>query len=356
MNIKDIAIEKKFLEKIAVNNQYNEIIQDYYSRLMKETKDRKILNKIESIKDCNRIWILDRYDKAKVKDFKKTNLCKDKFCNNCKKVKQASRMSKFIPLIRPYAKDMYQLTLTMPNVKGAALSEAIKSLFKAFTTLIEYLKGKNKIKGIDFSKMEYEGAIRSLEITYKNDSYHPHLHALIVLKGDISEQRHKNVYSIDFKGKRAERLFSDEEILIQKIWYLLINKTRVTKKAIDELKKGYSCQLDKFQESDFIELFKYMTKATDEENQTLSYKQFKTLHKSLYRVRQIQGYGAFYGLKDEDDISLDDINEAYQSLIDELQKEESPIETLQSPTELVEDKEYTLISRKRIYKHLKNLK
>ncbi|MGR5922628.1 hypothetical protein ACT7DD_31445 [Bacillus paranthracis] len=38
-------------------------------------------------------------------------------------------MGKFIPLIRPYAKNMYQLTLTVPNVKGEQLGEMIDKLF-----------------------------------------------------------------------------------------------------------------------------------------------------------------------------------------------------------------------------------
>lgn len=359
MLLDDVIIENVFLEKIVKNREYNELIQIHYERLHKEMKDDKLRRKRDSLKDCNALWILDKYEIAKVKDFKKTNLCKDKFCNNCKKVKQASRMGKFIPLIRPYAKNMYQLTLTVPNVKGEQLGETIDKLFKAFTKLVEYMKGKEKIKDVDFSKLEYEGAIRSLEITYKGNEYHPHLHALIVLHvnplDDCMILKHKNVYSKDFKGKREERLFSDTEILIQKIWYLLINKQKVTKKAIDSLKKGYSCQLDKFKEADFIELFKYMTKATNEDDETMNYRQFKTLYYALLSRRQIQGYGCFYNLKDED-ISVEEVEKLYDQLIEELQQKESPLSVCETPNELMQDNEYILISRKRVYSHLKKIK
>ncbi len=349
MDLKDIAIKKDDLKKIAKNITYNDIIREYYNRLRLETKDEKISNKIEKITDCNKLWFMDYYQQQKIKDFKKTNLCNDKFCSNCKKVKQALRMSKFIPLIRPYAKDLYQLTLTIPNVKGEELTGAIRKIFKAFATLIEYLKGKKKLAGIDFSLLGYEGAIRSLEITFKGNSYHPHIHALIILKGDPGEQKNKNVYSIDFKGKRKQRLFNDTEILIQKIWYLLINGERVTLRAIQNVKKGYSCQLDKSKESDFIEIFKYMTKTTDEEEKTLSYRQFKILHSSLNRVRQIQGYGCFYGLKDEEKFSQEDLDkaiESYNLFIEKLREKEKPIQTAESPNELSKDKENTIISRK----------
>lgn len=359
MILSDIKVEKLFLEKIVKNRQYNELVESYYEKLHREMKDDKLNRKRENLKDCNALWILDKYESAKVKDFQKTNLCKDKFCNNCKKVKQAARMGKFIPLIRPYAKSMYQLTLTVPNVKGEKVGETIDSLFKSFTKLIEYLKGKEKIKGIDFERIQYEGAIRSLEITYKGNDYHPHLHVLIVLYinpfDDMMICKHRNVYSKDFVGNREERLFSDLEILIQKIWYLLNSGQKVTKKAIDSLEKGYSCRLDKFRETDFIELFKYMTKATNEDDETMNYRQFKTLYYSLMNRRQIQGYGCFYNLRDEE-VSMEEVNELYDALIEGLKQEESPISVVETPNELIQDTEYTLISRKRVYSYLKQIK
>lgn len=367
INIRDLIIEKDYLKKIVKNIEYNEIIGNYYSRLYYESNDEKFGNKRFNLLDCNSIWVLDKYEKSKIKDFQKTNLCKDKFCNNCKKVKQASRMSKFIPLIRPYAKNMYQLTLTVPNVSGKELNGTIKRLFSSFARLIEFLKGKKKIANVDFLHLEYEGAIRSLEVTFKNNSYHPHLHALLVLNGSMSLKTHENVFSTDFKGNREKRLFTDEEILIQKIWRLLYdgelekekNKLKrapkITYEKIEKLERGYSCTLDKSQESDFVEIFKYMTKATDEDDQVLTYQQFKILYFALLNKRQIQGYGCFFGLKDDDEISAEEVDEIYNEILEELRKKESPETILQSPQDLKKDKEYTLISRKRVYQHLKNI-
>jgi plasmid rolling circle replication initiator protein Rep len=360
MDLKHLEIGKDHLEKVVENIKFNQYIEKHYLKLFAETKDETIQNKIERLRHCNDFWVIDKYEMAKIKDFKKTNLCRDKFCNNCKKVKQAARMAKFIPLLRPYADRMYQLTLTIPNVKGKDLKPSIDKIFKSFATLIEYFKGKKKLRGVDFEALGYEGAIRSLEVTFKGNEYHPHLHALLVLNINPLDKsmirRHKNVYSIDFHNNREERLFSDVEILIQKVWYLLINGERVTKKAIDKLKKGYSCTLDKFKESDFIELFKYMTKATTEEEEPLKYGQFKTLYYALHSVRQIQGYGCFYNIKDDDEITMEEVEEMYNSIIEELQKEENPVETAERPTELLNDKEYTLISRKKVYSYLKQLK
>ena len=75
---------------------------------------------------------MDHYQEQKIKDFKRTNLCKDKFCNNCKKVKQASRMARFIPYLEQYKSDLFLLTLTVPNVLGNELRPMIKTIFKAY--------------------------------------------------------------------------------------------------------------------------------------------------------------------------------------------------------------------------------
>lgn len=354
MDLKKLEIDKGHLKKVIKNIEFNEHIGKYYFRLFAETKEETIRNKLDRLTQCNDFWVLDKYEIAKVKDFKKTNLCKDKFCNNCKKVKQAARMAKFIPLLRPHSRCMFQLTLTVPNVKGEDLDETIRRLFKSFTRLTEYLKGKKKIKDVDFSKFNYKGAIRSFEVTFKNwDEYHPHLHCLMVFPKYIGIKKHRNKYSVDHTGKREERLFTDEEILIQKIWYLLNNGIKVTRKNIDDLPVGYSCTLDKFQENDFVELFKYMTKSTTEDDKPMRYMHFKTLYYSLHAKRQIQGYGCFYNVKDDDEIDPEIVEEFYDEIIKELQEREKPREVCETPQGLSEDTEYLLISRKKIHKHLK---
>ncbi|MGF7536557.1 hypothetical protein AAGG74_23385, partial [Bacillus mexicanus] len=156
------------------------------------------------------------------------------------------------------------------------------------------------------------------------------------------------------RKKRNEiRLFSDEEILIQKIWYLILNDEKVTFKNIEALDVGYSCRIDKFKESDFIELFKYMTKSTTEYDKVISYEQFKTLYFALDGRRQIQGYGCFYNLKDDDDFSLDEALEIYNSLIEKLQEIEKSVEVSTTPTDLMKirknDDDVIVFSRKKIH-------
>ena len=355
-DLEGIEITKYYVNQILVNNKYNqEVITEYYHRLQQEFQYINFQNKIDNISNCNSWWLLDYYKQQKVKDFKKTNLCKDKFCNNCKKVKQASRLSNFMPLINQYKEQnsLYHLTLTVPNCEGGDLALIIKTMFDSFRRLIRYFALDLKVKGLDFEKYGYIGAIRSLEVTFRGDSYHPHLHCILAFNNPLINNKYiENTYSLS--KKNGYRKFTDFEILIQKIWYLLNKKIKVTKKAIDELELGYSCAIDNIDESSVYEVFKYMTKSTDEEKNVLTYENFKTLYFSLHRVRQIQGYGCFYNIKDDDSI-IDEVDDLYNVIIELLKSKENPLEVSQTPEDLLTDDENIIISRKRIFSYLKKL-
>lgn len=353
---KDIQVTQDFISDIIKNNSYNEKIISYYHKLQKE-EDINLGNKIQSIEECNQFWILDKYEEQKVKDFKRTNLCKDKFCNNCKKVKQASRMTQFIPVLKELEKefDLFHVVLTVPNVEGHSsddLSSTIKRMYDSYRKLNHYLLNLKKIKGLDFTTYGYVGSIRSLEVTFNKDSYHPHLHCIFVMKKDLElKKRHKNCFSRS--RKNGLRKFSDLEILIQKIWYLTNNNIKVTQKSISELKEGYSCMIDKVEEQHYFEVFKYMTKSNSDEKELLTYNNFKTLYYSLYRVRQIQGYGILYNLKE--DLNLEQVvDNFYNAIIEELQKKENPLECLETPEEVLNNN-YIVISRKKIFSYLRTL-
>jgi hypothetical protein len=226
-------------------------------------------------------------------------------------------------------------------------------MFKSFSYLINYLKLKKKIKDLDFEQYNYVGAIRSLEITFKGDSYHPHLHCILCFKNPLLNNKYiENTYS--YSKKNGYRKFTEFEVLIQKIWYLLNNDLKVTKKALEELVEGYSCTLDDIDDSSVYEVFKYMTKSTDEEKDILTYENFKTLYFALHGIRQIQGYGCFYNVKDDDSF-IDEVDDLYDVIINLLRIKENPLEVGQTPEDLLLDHENTLISRKRIFSYLKNL-
>lgn len=359
MNLTDITVDKKVLQDVVDNIDYNKTIIDYYRRFSLESSvsfsSQLLIKKSERLDFCNHFWQLDKYQEQKIKDFRKTNLCHDKFCANCKKVLQAGRMAKYIPELEKYKDNLFHLTLTVPNCSGADLNFIYKKMAKSFRMLINFLTGHNKIKGINFERFGYQGAVRSLEVTFHNNSYHPHFHVGIVLDLNLGRKKIINTYSYNFGNGLTElkRLFCKEEILIQKIWYLLINNIKVTKSSIEELPEGYSCTMDKFNEDDYAELFKYISKGSDEEGNTLSYENFVALYYGLYRVKQIQGYGCLYQI--DDSVDLEELDNQYEDYIQEIRKKESPSVVYERPKDLILDTEYTLISRKAFFKYLRQL-
>lgn len=355
-DLKAISISKDFIDTILKNNSYNKgLILDYYYKLNSEYNTLSLERKIENISICNSWWLLDYYTNQKVKDFRKTNLCKDKFCSNCKKVRQANRLLKFSPLLSTYGDEnyLYHFTLTVPNCMGNYLRETIKIIFDSFRRLIRYLALDKKIKGLDFSLYSYIGAIRSLEVTFNFDLYHPHLHCIFAFSKPLPSNSHiENAFS--YSKKNGYRRFTDFEILIQKIWYLLINKIKVTENNVSKLKLGYSCTVDSVNENSIYEVFKYMTKNTDENDNILTYDNFKVLYFSLHRVKQIQGYGCFYNVQDDDNI-FDEVDYLYNLVIETLRIKENPLVVSQTPEDLIKDNENILISRKRIFSYLRAL-
>lgn len=125
---------------------------------LENNKIKTISNKIDNIDNCNRFWDIDKYEVHKQKWVNKQNLCHDKFCSNCKKVKQSARMEKYIPELEQYKDNLYHLVLTLPNIEGSKLKLTIEKMAKCFKSLIRYLSGLKQIKGIDFSSFEYQGA------------------------------------------------------------------------------------------------------------------------------------------------------------------------------------------------------
>jgi hypothetical protein len=245
----------------------------------------------------------------------------------------------------------------VPNCRDSELENVVSVMFKSFSKFVRYFNGNAKVKRIDFSRYGYSGCLRSLEITYslKNreagKEYHPHLHCIFALKKGLGLVKEKtNEFSLSY-GVLSRR-FSDLEILIQKIWYLLNNEKKVTLRNIDGMSvSGYSCNIDKIDENSYYEVFKYSMKVYDEDSNLMSYEQFKVLYDTLYIRRTIQGYGEFYGIQsDEIDESFSVI---FDTLIEELRKAETPEKTSNFIGDIFEDmcsaNAWTYISRKSIH-------
>ena len=323
--LEQLKIENEYVENLKTYREYNQIIYKYFKDYAEERTSKVLFNNSVRIRDCNKIWNINHYQELNIKEVTKTHLCKNKFCFNCKKVLQAFRMSKYSDFIRKQ-KNLYHLVLTVPNVSGEDLKETLKKMSKTFQRFYRILRNDDKFK-IPFD-LDVTGALRSLEITFskKNDSvsFHPHYHVLLSLENSIVlDKTLKNKFSFD-NLIYLKRLFSDIELYFQKLWYCIYNSIHLSK--IKDIETGYSVILDEFKEDDFIELFKYMCKEkafVDGDSILLDYETFKYLYEATYRVKQLQGYGIFYNIKD--DFDYEEIKEDYLKYIEYLKTVDDPV-------------------------------
>ena len=342
--LEQLKLDSDYVTNLQQYREYNNLIYSYFIRYAKEKNLKVLYNNATRIKDCNKVWNINHYRELNIKEVTKTHLCKNKFCFNCKKVLQAFRMSKYSDFIRKQ-KNLYHLVLTVPNVPGEDLQETLKKMSKSFK------KFYRVISGVDNAKCCYDlnltGALRSLEITFtkKNDSvsFHPHYHVLLSLEDSIIlNKTHKNKFSFD-NLIYLKRLFSDIELYFQKLWYCIYNNISI--RRLKDIDTGYSVILDEFKEGDFLELFKYMCKEkafVDGDSILLDYETFVYLFESTYRVKQLQGYGIFYSIKD--DFDYEEIKEGYLQYI----------EYLKSVDEPVKKKEF--LSKKDYERHIEKMK
>lgn len=292
--------------------------------------------KSRRISTCMSSWTSDYYRFQGTKDIKRVVLCKDKFCYNCQSMLAQKRYQKYVPQLHKLADD-YQLlhiVFTVPNPSWSMLSGTVDQMYRAFPHLIDFFKGKKLIAGLDFSRFGYVGAVRALEVTYNRSdkTFHPHFHCIFVMDKnyDFTVGKHRNKFSYD-RQKGSDYFFSDFEILLQKIWYLLFNKKRVTLQNINDLDEGYDLFVCSA-EGHYHECFKYATKGifkeglfdklNDESNGI-----FQVLQPCMDHRRIIQGYGCLHHWTDSDvEILEEDFNNWYLDRIASMQAIEMPYE------------------------------
>lgn len=310
----EIRVNMERLETYAKLLKPNDRIALYYKLMSEERQEEDPLyngpalamrRKAFAISHCAAAWDFDHYAETEgleVFDLKSITYCKDRFCQLCQKKMADARYVKYKPkcdeLLEEY--DLYHLTLTQPNVFGAELVGEMDRVFQGFQTLSRYLSCRAKVKGTLFRSLGYYGMLRSFELTIpRTGEFHPHFHVVLVLKKGLGFPANiVNTYSYDNKTGTVTP-FSALEILIQKVWYLILNRKKVTRETIAALELGYSCRCTKFEEGDYKEVFKYAIKPL-QKGEGVSQTDFPVVQKALEHRKMFQGYEAFYGVKDVD--------------------------------------------------------
>ncbi len=348
-NIMAKEFPQPYRKRIYGNINRNGRMTEFYKQLLVEGIVKKrmspseihaIRERIKRLDSCNKFWLTETYEESHVKVLLKTYLCKDKFCSNCNQMKKVILQNRFLPYMEKYKDSLYHIVLTVPDCAGENLRTTIQRMASCFKTLVSYLNGNKKVKGINLTQYGFQGCIRSLEITYKEDIYHPHFHVAAVLGNSDIEKKH---LLNTFSGAK-KRMFSEFEIIIQRMWWLLLNQKRLTSDNIlgeNNSLGRYSCTADKFNDEDFKKLFGYMTKMYDKDNSPMTYKNFKTLYHALFHIRQIQGYGVFYNMKEFHTESYTE--QDYQALENYLIHNEQPINAYEPICRLATDDKYTTL-------------
>ena len=310
----------------------NDVISECYTYLANETVGKissKYFVKADSIRKCYRYWDIDHYRKSRVKDVVKVQLCHDLFCINCQRRIAMKRQDKYEDILDTLrtTHDIYHVTFTVKDPYNYDLCATLDKMYSKFAYVIQYFQCKRKAKGFDFSRYGFVGAVRSLEITstYTREGikWHPHFHCFFVLNKKLKfDGANINSYSFDVGNTKVKRVFTDFEMLLQKMWYLLYEGEPFVKENFDKLKEGYSCIVDKLSKSKYHEVFKYVLKGTFKNDKfDHTYETFKILNEALTRRKIIQGYGVLNKFKFEEFIPNDEL---YESFIQELQLIESP--------------------------------
>lgn len=372
------------------------------------------LDKLASkINNCNKVWVMDEYEKQKYRVVKKQYLCGSTFCPNCKKVLQGQLMSKYVPTLRFYDSNIYHLTLTVPNCFGWELGNVLNHMERSFVKLVDFFKSDT------FVDWKFLGAFRSTEVTISSDgfTYHPHFHvAVVFLYNDWTKKVNTNVFSFSdrlpwrlgvkakdlknylcnesmsnyhddaselkvepsllyHKFKKPSRIlvskFNREELILQKVWYLIYNGIEVNQYNIDNIHSvrrklkeriiknvGYSCTIQKFPSGGYGELFKYMIKDNfydDKGNkQMITYKQFVYLFIALRRRKNFETYGCFkQRIDDKEGSFIRELSKyKYDSILNFLNKKEVPKSVVVKLELLVNDDKYIYITKRKVFSYL----
>jgi plasmid rolling circle replication initiator protein Rep len=166
------------------HKKYNEILADLYDKALDIEPTLMSHARLNSITDCGEILIYGETADKKRK-LTQASFCRDRLCPMCnwrKSLKMYQQVGAIVDLVETWQPTRYLfVTLTIRNVTGKELSDAIDKLNKGFKRLIDGSKHHAKSKKF----REYLlGYMKSIEITYnrRTDTYHPHIHAIIAVR------------------------------------------------------------------------------------------------------------------------------------------------------------------------------
>lgn len=393
--IEQLEISSRYVDSVQKNLEHNETISEYFEKLFEDEDEFKYFNIANSVHSCNAVWSFNFHSQHNLYDLTHVYLCHSKFCANCQKMIQASRLRRFQAVLEETGKenDLYHIVLTAPNVQPEKLKNAKTVMFTAFSRFIRILNCTDKIRGIDLSGLGYVAAIRSLEVTYNRQrgDFHPHLHTIFAFRKDLHLPKIlRNKFSYDYSSGVPvwERDFSELEVFLQKLWRAIYDseynslyrfswiapnrtvpkalkshaklsgkKNAVTLPLIQSFKDGYSVIMNVVDTGSYVQIFKYAFKLCSDDNCIISYLEFRTLYFALKGAKTIQGYGKWAKLNIDDSIDKS-VKEFYGVFIAFMQQIDPPTKVQLTVSEVdkkMQEKAAHFISCRNIQSYLNHL-
>lgn len=357
----EVKLPTDYLEDVQQKVEYNNFYADYYMQLFLDTNKHKYENLSYNVRNCHKSWFGDHYKQSGYFNVKRVFHCHNRWCWICTHLQQAKRLYEYTIIFEKLLKDfdLYHVVFTVRNVKGDVLKETIDKMSDGLKKIIRYFQGRAKIAGIDFLQYGFVGAIRSFEIVINPTDYHPHMHCLFMLNKGLELPRTEiNAFSFDHGVLR--RTFSKFEVMLQKMFYLVMNGKKVTLENIQSVSLGYSCTADYVEGTAWHEVFKYATKMSKDGAAVCTYEQFKLLDDIFHRMKFLQCYGIFYNNKDNTAEEIDPTAEIlFEKVLILLNNKEKPERDVAMELEKIVDEVYnkklTVISKKLSYKYLQSI-
>lgn len=359
----EVKLTDFYFEDVQHKVEYNNYYADFYMQRFSDTNLKKYADLSERVRNCHKSWFGDKYKDSGYFNVKRVFHCHNRWCWLCNHLKQAKNLMKyhvkFEELLKTY--DLYHIVFTIKNVNGNELKKTLDKMQCGFKKIVRYFQGFGKIKGLDFEQYGFVGAIRSFEIVINPTDYHPHIHCLFMLKKGLYLPQ-TNINKFSFSYGVLVRKFSDLEILLQNIFYLLMNGKKIIQENIDTVKLGCSVTMDCVEGDTWHEVFKYSTKMSKDGSAVCTYEQFVLLDDILHKFKMLQCYGIFY---DEEKKNADDeptdptaeiLFEKVLILLNSKEKPERDISmALDKLVEEVHSKKLTVISKRLSYKYMQTI-
>lgn len=155
------------------------LVSESFSRISDIFPDSKdfYTKKANRINDCGSYLVFQRFTDNSLK-LKQAFFCRQRLCTMCnwrRSLKIFSQVSKIMDCMKNNNEfDYLFLTLTIRNVDGPELKDAITELINGFYRLLRRKKVNSSILG----------SFKALEVTYNeiNDTYHPHIHVVLCVR------------------------------------------------------------------------------------------------------------------------------------------------------------------------------